>query len=199
MLVSISINMVGFIIGNGLSRLGFDFNRLRGKGPVVGCNRLYQEFKVDAIVAMDNGKVAEIKALTDKDFDFVERLDSKYIEVDGKRLMTLREVLGPYGGDSGQVASAYLVKVLEVDKLYMFGIDFLRTYPGQSSNSTHGGLCEGPGIERGWNLLRSNFPDVEFIRVGPVFDEDKDFYDKLVGFKFITYKKFDRVLKTESF
>jgi hypothetical protein len=60
-------------------------------------------------------------------------------------------------------------------------------------------LCEGPGIERGYNVLAENCPDVEFIRVGPILDADIEFYKLFTRYKFITYDEFEEILKTESF
>ena len=48
-----------FCIGNGTSRLGFDLNKLRGKGTIMGCNALYREFKPDVLVCVDNGIMHE--------------------------------------------------------------------------------------------------------------------------------------------
>jgi len=48
-----------FCIGNGTSRLGFDLERLRDKGLIVGCNALYRDFKPDVLVCVDNGIMHE--------------------------------------------------------------------------------------------------------------------------------------------
>ena len=48
-----------FCIGNGTSRLGFDLNKLRGKGTIMGCNAIYREFKPDVLVCVDNGIMHE--------------------------------------------------------------------------------------------------------------------------------------------
>ena len=47
--------MKAFCIGNGTSRLGFDLNKLRGKGTIIGCNALYRDFKPDILVCVDSG------------------------------------------------------------------------------------------------------------------------------------------------
>ncbi|OUW57583.1 MAG: hypothetical protein CBD57_04750 [Candidatus Pelagibacter sp. TMED197] len=49
-----------FCIGNGESRLGFDLERLRPLGTIMGCNALYRDFKPDAIVSVDHGIMHEI-------------------------------------------------------------------------------------------------------------------------------------------
>ena len=49
-----------FCIGNGESRLGFDLERLRPLGTIIGCNALYRDFKPDALVSVDHGIMHEI-------------------------------------------------------------------------------------------------------------------------------------------
>lgn len=61
------------VIGNGVSRLGFDLNLLtnhkggllgRNKLQTYGCNALYRDFKSDFLVAVGNKIVAEIAELS---------------------------------------------------------------------------------------------------------------------------------------
>ncbi len=49
-----------FCIGNGESRLGFDLERLRPLGKIIGCNALYRDFMPDVIVGVDHGIMHEI-------------------------------------------------------------------------------------------------------------------------------------------
>jgi len=50
-----------FIIGNGVSRKGFDLEQLRGKGVIYGCNALYRDFMPDILVATDDKMREEIE------------------------------------------------------------------------------------------------------------------------------------------
>ena len=50
-----------FIIGNGVSRKGFDLEQLRGKGVIYGCNALYRDFMPDVLVATDDKMREEIE------------------------------------------------------------------------------------------------------------------------------------------
>lgn len=45
--------MAAFVLGNGTSRRGLDIQRLLALAPVYGCNALYQEHAVTALVATD--------------------------------------------------------------------------------------------------------------------------------------------------
>lgn len=49
-----------FCIGNGESRVGFDLERLRVLGTIVGCNALHRDFTPDVICAVDHGVMHEI-------------------------------------------------------------------------------------------------------------------------------------------
>ena len=57
--------MKAFIIGNGLSREGFNLESLRGKGTIFGCNALYRDFTPDYLVAIDDGIISEINHAID--------------------------------------------------------------------------------------------------------------------------------------
>lgn len=50
----------GFVIGNGTSRQGLDFDSLHSKGLVYGCNALYRDVIPDYLVAVDAKMVLEI-------------------------------------------------------------------------------------------------------------------------------------------
>jgi hypothetical protein len=63
---------VAYIIGNGLSRSGFDIEKLIGSGTVWGCNALYRDWEdegnnrrfmlPDYLVAIDAGIISEIES-----------------------------------------------------------------------------------------------------------------------------------------
>ena len=38
-----------FVIANGTSRVGFDLNKLNGKGDTFGCNALYRDYMLSLI------------------------------------------------------------------------------------------------------------------------------------------------------
>ena len=49
-----------FCIGNGESRVGFDLERLRPLGTIIGCNAIHRDFTPDIICAVDHGVMHEI-------------------------------------------------------------------------------------------------------------------------------------------
>ena len=53
--------MIGFVIGNGRGREGFDLFKLKGKGFIIGCNALYRHPNpADAIVCVDSSMAQEL-------------------------------------------------------------------------------------------------------------------------------------------
>ena len=42
-----------FVLGNGISRLSVDLNKLKQHGQIYGCNALYREFVPDVLVSTD--------------------------------------------------------------------------------------------------------------------------------------------------
>lgn len=51
---------VAFVCGNGKSRLQFKLDILRNYGPIYGCNKLYEDFMPDYLVAVDPPMVKQI-------------------------------------------------------------------------------------------------------------------------------------------
>ena len=79
-----------FVIGNGLSRVGFDLNTLRGKGTIYGCNALYRDFMPDVLIATDD-KIREEIELSEFNPDVLENIPAKipfYTRRPGKIIKT---------------------------------------------------------------------------------------------------------------
>ena len=49
-----------FVIANGTSRVGFDLNKLNGKGDTFGCNALYRDYMPDYIGCIDSPMFEEL-------------------------------------------------------------------------------------------------------------------------------------------
>jgi len=54
--------MIGFVLGNGRSRLKINPENLRSYGKIYGCNALYREFSPDYLVAVDPKMINEINS-----------------------------------------------------------------------------------------------------------------------------------------
>jgi hypothetical protein len=107
---------IGFVIGNGQSRLAIDLDRLRGKGKIYGCNALYRSFTPDVLVATDTPIATRIQAENyAKQNVFYTR---KPMPGSGARGVELKY----YGFSSGQIAAALAAKECEV--IFLLGFDF---------------------------------------------------------------------------
>jgi hypothetical protein len=53
-------NNVGFVIGNGRSRLEYNLEDLKKYGLIYGCNALYRDFTPDVLVSVDDRMIMEI-------------------------------------------------------------------------------------------------------------------------------------------
>lgn len=54
------MNDICAIVGNGMSRTGYDLNKFARKIPVWGCNALYREWTPDYLVMVDDGIMREV-------------------------------------------------------------------------------------------------------------------------------------------
>ena len=50
-----------FVLGNGVSRLAVDLNKLKPRGRIYGCNALYREFAPDVLISTDKGIASAIQ------------------------------------------------------------------------------------------------------------------------------------------
>lgn len=191
-------NDVGFCIGNGTSRRGFDLNRLTGKGITVGCNYLYRHYDPDFIVAIDEPIVQDIQAEIERNknrrWKFLARnyLDGRFwwLVADGERVVRFASINHRLNLNSGILASYFLSCTLKVKTLYLFGVDFFRPMPNGADNSIYFGVdTYHPKIADAWNLLVRDHPGTKFIRVGKIPEHDREWYEtELKGFEFIDYK-----------
>lgn len=97
-----------FLIGNGKTRKDFDLNKLRGKGLICGCNALYRDFIPDILFANDSGILSEIREAN--------------LNIP---IITKEEYLGKTLNCVGMFAFKYILNVLQPEKCYLLGIDFL--------------------------------------------------------------------------
>lgn len=158
--------MIGYAIGNGLSRRGMNLENL--EGPVVACNRGYTDVPADYVVAFDWNMRNEIGRLPERTFKLIATTARySHLTVDGEPVMPLHEVNGRYGKNSGIIAAAFLAKILECDPVYLIGFDFFRWRQGDTCNDIYGGLHKATGMDVAMVKLAQDC-DTKFIRVGPM-------------------------------
>jgi len=116
---------IAFVLGNGKSRLDVDLNLLKKHGKTYGCNRLYQDFTPDVLVATDPGISLEIQnASYAKRNVFYTR--KPFADTGAKKIML------NFGFSSGPVAVTYAAH----DKhshIYLLGFD-LAGHKGKFNN-----------------------------------------------------------------
>lgn len=149
---------VGFVIGNGESRVGFDLNKLTGK--TFGCNGLHRDFKADVFVACDRRIVQEIR---DNGYEVYTRQDWQQNFKDDPGVRYLPEL--PYKGDtradepfqwgSGPYAVLLAAQELDVDHIYMIGFDLY----GLHNHTKHNNVYKGT----------TGYEDEHYRAVGPEY------------------------------
>ena len=183
------MNKLGFIVGNGTSRLAYDLEQLRGHGTIVGCNWLYRDFEPDVIVALDKDPVAVIEAIEDRKFKFLTR-NRKYniMLLDGQDMgWKYEDVNRRRSFDSGIVGASYLAKIEKCKHVIMFGIDFYRGNPHdrKAPNDVYSGRIRRGTRQEAWNILFRDCPNTQFTRIGKIEEWDFDFYsNKIQGLKY---------------
>jgi hypothetical protein len=202
---------VGYVIGNGLSRKGFDLNEL-DDCITTGCNRIYKKFEPTYVVAIDRwmekSPVAAIERIINKKPDKKNPRKWKFVTrkmIENLWWMTVEdEPVTPeialnrgYCHNSGMYGALLLAQVQQFDVVYLLGIDFFRDVRDEDGdiipNELFGGTSQGSsGMIKVWNHMFEGAPTghiegdqvvvkdaipTKFIRVGPIEDCDRDFYD----------------------
>jgi len=192
---------VGFAIGNGMSREGWDLEQLRGHGTIVGCNWLYRDFSPDIIVALDaepRREIAKIPYPEQRTWKWMTWEKNKaHLQLEGERAFPVIEINRRTGKNSGIVAVSYLSKKLRCDKVYLVGFDFFRIHPGDKQNDIYHSmcLCRYRKFDLVFNQLFNDCPHTEFTRVGPVHPLDEKCFAAM-NCDFIDFPEFERRLKS---
>lgn len=190
---------VGFAIGNGISRRGFKLDRLTGKGITIGCNGVYRHYSPDYIVGLDVWTDALLDVFYNyggqKRWKLISRcMDEKckgWVTVDSKIECAISDINDGWNNNSGLMAAAYLSERLGCTKVYLIGIDFFLPVPGEESNDMLGGNASfATGVVYPFNKLAAKNPQTEFVRVGPIAEHDREFYDRFENYTFIEYVDF---------
>ena len=180
----------GFLIGNGTSREDFDLTWLKGRGVSIGCNRIWHDFYPDYIVSIDTEPTAQINAhLKEKPGAFRHITRSmchepgerwgRHVTCDGVEMLPAKYLNGGLNNNSGIMGAAYLAEVLHCDPVYLIGVDFFRPVPGADRNDAYSGyIGYSQGVVDAWNYLFHGNQDCTFIRVGPIAERDREFYDE---------------------
>lgn len=188
---------IGIVIGNGSSRRGYDLTRLDGLGLTVGCNYVYHDYTPDYVVAIDDYIVDDIKEHLRQnpapDWKFMCRtyLDGRFwwLCADGDngqvRVCRFATINHRLNQDTGLLGAYFLANTMQIETVYLIGIDFYQQVPDEINDIYHENLPEKPGIERAWNVLVNDHPKTRFVRVGKIHDEHREYFSRLKGIEFL--------------
>lgn len=192
---------VGFCIGNGTSREFFDLRKLKGRGTIVGCNTIWKDFPPDVLVTIDAKPIAELESLPkeNRPWKWIRYTEKKKLSLDGETTWKVNEIPSTRAWNSGIIACDYLARIERVSKIYMFGVDFYRIHPGMVRNDLYStGLYKYRNFDKSYSSLSMAYPDVEFIRVGPIHPHDVDFFKMIKKhFEFIDFLEFEVRLEAD--
>jgi hypothetical protein len=197
----------GYVIGNGTSRRGFDLSKLDSCTTVgcnraykefdpaylVAIDREIHKSPVKAIERI-------IEDEEPRSWKFVTRFHFEkfwWMTVEGEKAEMELNLNRGFCHNSGMYGALLLSQILKLDTIYLIGMDFFRPTP-DGKNDIYGGNFEAqPGYIKVWNHMFDGAPynildpdDEEnpvkhggykirskFVRVGPIEDRDREFYD----------------------
>ena len=188
--------MAGFVLGNGESRAQISVPVLLALGPVYGCNAIYREHTVTALVATDApiaGRIQESGyALSNRFYTRRPRLDLGAQPVPQKY----------HGFSSGPIAAA-LAALDHCTPIYLIGFDMGPNHAGCFNNIYAGtefykAAHSRPTFAGNWTRqlrqIAADFRNQYFVRVmGPTTAAIPEFQD-IKNFQHITLAQFqDRI------
>lgn len=125
-----------FIVGNGVSRVGFTLETLKGQGTVYGCNALYRDFDPDWLVAIDDKIITEIEHSNFPSSKFFAPPEDRRYEPADYRVPRARN-------NAGMVAMELAIEHGQ-ERLFCLGFDFLIQNEEALSNVYDGTNAYGP-------------------------------------------------------
>jgi hypothetical protein len=137
--------MIGFVIGNGESRKGYDLEWLRNIGVIYGCNALYRDFVPDVLFSVDDRMTKEIKEQLDAGNLSVKEFVYRRRGVDNERGRILQSTLTGCYEDLGYAAGPTALKLMcdryaDLKEVYLVGFDIYST-TGVRNNVYKGTDC----------------------------------------------------------
>lgn len=186
-------DLVGFAIGNGESRQGLQLEKLRGRGPIFGCNALYRDFSPDILFVRDREMIKEVEEKYEGVKGIVRSSGDIFIS-DGRRA-TVPSTFNLTG-----VTMLYAMCNMHANlkRVYLIGFDSVKKYDGYLTNNVYKDTSNyKKSSESGKPLLchsikdvstvMFSFPWVEFCCVN---DDASDNWKAFKGFSLISRKEF---------
>ncbi len=163
-------NDIAFVIGNGVSRLPIDLEKLKSIGKVYACNAVYRTFQPDYLIAVDVKMILEINKSGFQHKNQVWTNPNRSYE----RIKNLNFFSPSKGWSSGPTA-LWLATQHQYKKIYILGFDFRGSKEGRMFNniyadtanykkSTDGATFFGNWMRQTINVIKEN-TDIDYKRV----------------------------------
>jgi hypothetical protein len=117
-----------FLLGNGKSREGFDLERLRPYGTIIGCNALYRDFTPDLLICIDTKMLLEVHRINYAENNFLMMPAGR-----STKIVKALEWRIKHYNTSGCFAIKMISALMRPKVCYMLGMD---GYPGNVYDST---------------------------------------------------------------
>ena len=192
---NLSSNDIAFVIGNGVSRLPIDLEKLKSIGKVYACNAVYRTFQPDFLVAVDVKMILEINKAGFQHKNQVWTNPNKSYE----RIKNLNFFSPSKGWSSGPTA-LWLSAQHRHKKIYILGFDYKGLKDGMKFNNLY---ADTPNYKKSQdgatffgNWLRQTASVVkehektEFIRVIAPDNYCPEELNKLGNYSTITIEEF---------
>lgn len=193
---------IGFVIGNGESRIGFNLNTLVGMGPIYGCNALYRDFMPGALFVMDEKMMTEIREVVIPDST---ELIHRVLKENNTR--EFHSSTGEILKDNGYSAGLSAVDVMcrrfpNIKRVFLIGFD-ITTHKGRFNNVYKDTNCyatsegkptyTGHWIDKFGRIFSGN-PNVMFHRIYRGINREIPEWSKFSNIKYNSYIQFDLYL-----
>lgn len=196
-----SNSKLGFVIGNGESRQGFDLKQLRKFGPIYGCNALYRDFIPDLLIAGDSPMIREIEE-NYRGHNFFRVLNESYLELplgNNSHPIKLPSLVGTGTNWYAGIVAAWLMCHINtnLETVHLVGFDMYGKGPkGRYINNLYKGTLNYAASDAEQEpLLRIDkhvlsfhelvfkvFPHIKFLRVGNKSDPFPELWKGRVEF-----------------
>jgi hypothetical protein len=173
---------VGYVIGNGLSRNGFDLGKLKDC-VTVGCNSIHKDFLPTYLVALDEGSRGVARKLINKKYTKKNPRKWRYITrefmtdetnqtlknmwwmtEEGEPLIQELFLNRGFCLNSGMYGALLLSQVKKFDVVYLIGMDFFRDVEDENGELQTNDVYSGEinkshsGFIKVWNHMFDGAP-----------------------------------------
>lgn len=201
-------NNIGFVFGNGESRLTYDLNEYIGKYATAGCNALYRHYQPDILIAGDDSMIEEVlNSRYNGEFVCISETKKRQLvirkRIDRKEWSSKETDYG-YGWSAGPTAIRILCErnpdfeIINLLGFDLYGIEgkMNNVYKGTRNYlSKHRDAVK----EHNWVKQLGNvfalFPHIKFFRVGNNEDEFPVEWMNNENIIFVDYPVFDKDFK----